>query len=62
MLRCSRTTRAKHGGQLATWVEVLTGLVLHERGSANVLDGAAWLQCREKLKQLGSPPVAGPDR
>jgi WD40 repeat protein len=48
--------------RVATWVEVLTGLELDERGSAKVLDSATWLQRREKLKQLGGPPVAGSKR
>jgi WD40 repeat protein/tRNA A-37 threonylcarbamoyl transferase component Bud32 len=48
--------------RVATWVEVLTGLELDELGSARVLDGATWLQRREKLKQLGGPPVARPER
>jgi hypothetical protein len=45
--------------RVATWVEVLTGLELDELGSARVLDSATWLQRREKLKQLGGPPVVG---
>jgi WD40 repeat protein len=44
--------------RVATWVEVLTGLELDEFGSARVLDNATWLGRREKLKQLGGPPVA----
>jgi WD40 repeat protein len=48
--------------RVATWVEVLTGLELDEQGSARVLDDATWLQRREKLKQLGGPPVARSER
>jgi WD40 repeat protein len=48
--------------RVATWVEVLTGLELDELGSAKVLDNATWLQRREKLKQLGGPPVVGSER
>jgi hypothetical protein len=44
--------------RVATWVEALTGLELDELGSARDLDSATWLQRREKLKQLGGPPVA----
>jgi hypothetical protein len=47
---------------VATWVQVLTGLQLDELGSARMLDDAAWHQRREKLKQLGGPPVAGSSR
>jgi WD40 repeat protein len=45
--------------RVATWVEVLTGLELDEVGFARVLDNATWLRRREKLEQLGGPPVAG---
>ena len=48
--------------RVATWVEVLTGLELDERGSARVLDSTTWLQRREKLKQLGGSPVVGFER
>jgi WD40 repeat protein len=48
--------------RVATWVEVLTGLELDEVGSAEALDSATWLQRREKLKQLGGPPVTGSER
>jgi len=48
--------------RVATWVEVLTGLELDEFGSASLLDDATWHQRREKLKQLGGPPVAGSAR
>jgi hypothetical protein len=48
--------------RVATWVEVLTGQELDEVGFARVLDNATWLQRREKLEQLGGPPVAGSER
>jgi hypothetical protein len=48
--------------RVAIWVEVLSGVELDERGSARMLDNATWLQRREKLKQLGGPPVAGSER
>jgi WD40 repeat protein len=48
--------------RVATWVEVVTGLELDEQGSARVLDDATWPQRREKLKQLGGPPVARSER
>jgi WD40 repeat protein len=48
--------------RVATWVQVRTGLELDELGSARMLDSAAWLQRREKFKQLGGPPVAGSKR
>jgi hypothetical protein len=48
--------------RVATWVEVLTGLELDQEGFARALDGAAWHRRREKLKQLGGPPVAGSKR
>jgi WD40 repeat protein len=45
-------------GRVANWVEVLTGLNLDETGSIQILDNAAWLRGREKVKQQGGPPVA----
>jgi hypothetical protein len=48
--------------RVATWVEVLTGLELDQEGFSRMLDDAAWHQRREKLKQLGGPPVAGSRR
>jgi hypothetical protein len=46
--------------RVATWVELITGLTLDaERGSIQVLDNAAWLGCRERLKQRGGPPESG---
>ena len=44
--------------RVANWVEVLTGLTLDENGSIQILDNAAWLRGREKVKQQGGPPVA----
>ncbi len=48
--------------RVANWVEVLTGLTLDKNGSIQILDNATWLRGREKLKQLGGPPVAGSER
>jgi WD40 repeat protein len=44
--------------RVANWGEVLTGLTLDENGSIQILDNAAWLRRREKVKQQGGPPVA----
>ena len=44
--------------RVTNWVEVLTGLTLDENGSIQILDNAAWLRGREKVKQQGGPPVA----
>ena len=44
--------------RVANWVEVLTGLTLDEDGSIQILDNAAWLRGRQKVKQQGGPPVA----
>jgi tetratricopeptide (TPR) repeat protein len=43
--------------RLATWLELLTGLELDQRGAIRVLDGPAWRQRRERLSRLGGPPV-----
>ena len=48
--------------RVASWVEVLTGLTLDENGSIQILDNAAWLRGREKVKQQGGPPVADAPR
>ena len=48
--------------RVANWVEVLTGLTLDENGSIQILDNAAWLRGREKVKQQGGPPVARSER
>jgi WD40 repeat protein len=44
--------------RVANWVEALTGLTLDETGSIQLLDNAAWLRRREKVKEQGGPPVA----
>ena len=44
--------------RVTTWVEALTGLSLDEDGSIQILDNAAWLRRREKVKQQGGPPMA----
>ena len=46
--------------RLAAWVEVTTGLELHERGSIRVLDRDAWLERRRRLEPLGGPPPPNP--
>ena len=48
--------------RVTTWVEVLTGLSLDETGSIQILDNAAWLRRREKVKQQGGPPVVRSER
>jgi WD40 repeat protein len=42
--------------RLAVWIETLTGLDMDQQGSVRELDNAAWLERRERLKQLGGPP------
>ena len=39
-------------------VETLTGLTLDGSGSIQILDNAAWLRGRERVKQQGGPPMA----
>ena len=46
--------------RLTAWVEVATAMELDERGSVRVLDGAAWLERRRRLEQLGGPPPEDP--
>jgi WD40 repeat protein/serine/threonine protein kinase len=45
--------------RLAAWVETLTGLELDEQGAVRILDNAAWRRRRDRLCQLGGPPLAG---
>jgi hypothetical protein len=46
--------------RVATWVEVLTGMTLDpQQGAIQVLDNAAWLARRGKLRQMGGPPDTG---
>jgi WD40 repeat protein len=44
------------------WYWYVAAALPDELGSARLLDSATWLQRREKLKQLGGPPVAGSKR
>jgi WD40 repeat protein len=48
--------------RVANWVEALTGLTLDETGSIRVIDNAAWLERREKVKRQGGPPVKDAER
>jgi tetratricopeptide (TPR) repeat protein len=48
---------------MSAWVEVITGFRLDKKqGLIRVLDNAAWLERRERLRQLGGPPETGPDQ
>jgi len=49
-------------GRVTTWVEALTGLTLDDSGSIQVLDTAAWLERREKVKRQGGPRVKDAER
>ncbi|MBI2805843.1 MAG: protein kinase [Planctomycetes bacterium] len=41
--------------QIRTWIEVLTGMELDDRGNARSLDAASWEQRKQKLERLGWP-------
>jgi WD40 repeat protein len=43
--------------RVATWVQVLTGLELDEFDEVRVLDAETWQQRRQRLGELGGPPV-----
>jgi tetratricopeptide (TPR) repeat protein len=45
---------------IATWVQVITGLELEERGSVSVLDNSTWRERREQLEKLGGDPTTAP--
>ena len=43
--------------QVLVWTQVITGLELDEYGFVRVLDAATWQQRRQRLLELGGPPV-----
>src|SRR5262249_31774872 len=43
--------------QIALWLSLRTGLELDERGAALILGTETWHQRRQKLEQLGGPPL-----
>jgi WD40 repeat protein len=42
---------------ITLWLSVHTGLELDEAGNAHVLDAQSWRERRQKLAQLGGPPL-----
>ncbi len=43
--------------QIVAWVQVLTGMALDPGGSVQVLSSAEWQQRRQRLHELGGPPM-----
>jgi WD40 repeat protein len=43
--------------QVALWVQVLTGMELDAEGTGQVLTAEVWQQRRQRLQELGGPPV-----
>jgi hypothetical protein len=43
--------------RIACWVEVLTGMGMDRDGVARVLDASAWEERRQRLHELGGPPL-----
>src|SRR5262249_35550474 len=43
--------------RITLWCQVLTGLELDEHGVIRVLDSPTWEQRRQKLQELGGPPM-----
>jgi WD40 repeat protein len=43
--------------QITTWAQVLTCLELDEFDEVRVLDAETWQQRRERLRELGGPPL-----
>jgi WD40 repeat protein/tRNA A-37 threonylcarbamoyl transferase component Bud32 len=43
--------------RVVLWAQVLTGMELDADGGVHVLDPQTWQQRRQKLKELGGPPV-----
>jgi len=43
--------------RLALWAEVVTGMELSPDGELRVLDGPAWRQRRQRLRDWAGPPL-----
>jgi WD40 repeat protein/tRNA A-37 threonylcarbamoyl transferase component Bud32 len=43
--------------RIVLWTQVITGMELDAEGVFHVLDGATWQQRRQRLQELGGPPV-----
>jgi WD40 repeat protein/serine/threonine protein kinase len=43
--------------RIAHWVQVLTGMELDENDVFHVLDAAEWQERRQRLEELGGPPI-----
>jgi WD40 repeat protein len=43
--------------QLALWVQVMTGMELDENGVTHWLDPISWKERRQRLMELGGPPL-----
>jgi WD40 repeat protein len=58
-VRCWDVAVPVPGGveQIALWSQVITGMEMDEQGATHVLNGPAWHERRERLQQLGGPPM-----
>jgi hypothetical protein len=43
--------------RIALWIQVITGMELDTSGVARVLDAPDWQQRRQRLEELGGPPI-----
>jgi hypothetical protein len=43
--------------KITLWVQVLTGLELDDEGAVGLLDGRTWRERRQRLDELGGPPI-----
>ncbi len=43
--------------RIEVWVQVITGMELDAGGAVRVLDAAEWHQRKQRLEELGGPPV-----
>jgi WD40 repeat protein len=43
--------------RIVLWTQVLTAMELDDAGQMRVLDGATWQQRRQRLQELGGPPI-----
>ncbi len=48
------TTAAR---RIEVWVQVITGMALDDGGAVRVLDAKEWHQRKQRLEELGGPPL-----
>src|SRR5438876_9544144 len=44
--------------RIVLWTQVITGMKLDDDGAVRVLDAPTWRQRRQRLEEMGGPPIA----